>query len=191
MNSLDQKNERGELGLFLTSPNKSPRFFGAAGSTKEGDIIHIAQIGAKKLSYSESVKFILVMSIDLFKNNHWGPFQIGESIWNPDLRSSKTIPNLIHIYGYQKIMNVKIEASRTKSLDSLPFYEWRKIWDILGLIRDERIENRVKNPRISKEKFDDDILDAFLSRTISRVDAIINEELYKGYPSDNCHYLNF
>lgn len=188
-----------KLNMLITSPNCSARAIGAAGPLEEGDIIHLLQADNWSPDGKGVAMRFCVLSMDPLKQKYWGPYLAG-SHWRSILENYD-VSDLIHIHGFQKVVlgdknfnltNKYAQTNRTKFLDGLPVQEWQIVWDILNKVRTERIKHRVANPRKDRrQRFEDDLQDAFLARATNRVNAILNEQLFWGVPMKDNYYLHF
>lgn len=183
-----------ELSLMITSPTYSMRSIDAAGPMNDGDIIHFLYSDLLKKGFG--LRFI-VISIDLCHQKHWGPYYCGR--WATYIESYEA-SDLVHIHGFRKTVLGDKDLSRkeyaitgmTEFLSGMPYKEWKIALRILNSIQEERIENRIKNPRDNRsQKFEDDILDVALSKIITRVNAVMNEQLYWGISDNDSNYLIF
>jgi hypothetical protein len=163
---------------------------------EEGTVAHLVQGELHRQGEYWATRF-LIISVDLFSGKYWGPYGIGR--WNHML-DEFDVENLVHIHGFRKIVLGDEELKddslnskrKTEFYNGLPFKEWPKIWEALNKLRAERIANRIEHPRKTRDqRFDDDQIDVFLARSIARVNAILNEELFWGIPADNEHHLRF
>jgi len=195
---LFEGDKKWRLSLLITSPKCSARAVDAAGPLKEGDVIHLLQADNWLPGGKHMAMRFTVLSIDLLNKKYWGPY-LGGSQWNPILESYQ-VSDLIHIHGFCKVVmgdpdlkdNTHWQTNFTKFISGLPYKEWQVVWEVLNNLRTERIDNRIANPRKERgQKFNDDYVDIFLSRLISRVNAILNQQLYWGNPAADNYYLIF
>ena len=202
--SREMKKRGWDLELLISSPDHSARSRHGYGPMHDGDIIHIlhadlvcdGEPAIKNWEKPDSLRLIL-MSFDLTKLIFWEPY--GRWLVNP-MPVDYDLTDFIHVHAFRKIimndedLNLSKLSSPdiTKPLSGMPYKDWEILWELLNKIRVKRIENRIKHPRKSRTmKFDDDILDICLKRTLNRVDAILNEQLYWGAPNYNGKYLSF
>ncbi|MFA4998691.1 MAG: hypothetical protein WC514_01605 [Candidatus Paceibacterota bacterium] len=182
------KGGRFKLDLLVTSLEWSAPLIG------EGDIIHLLHTDYP----SEIETRFYLFSVDPFAKKSWGPYPCGDLY----LLLQSEVSDLVHAFGYRKTVrgdkDLKgkepelLQNDLTRFVRGLLFKEYKVTWDLLNETRIERINNRVSNPRtVRNQKFKDDPIDMSLSRMISKVNAIMNEQLFWGAPVQDDCFLNF
>jgi hypothetical protein len=186
---LTGEGKRWRLDLLSTSPD----LYSDIKLEDRRKIIHFLQADHEFYT-SEGKKWkalrFHILSIDPREKKYWGPYHCGR--WNTFLDDFDVV-NAVHRWGYCKFVlgeenqdkEVCNNTDFTNFYHRFNFNDWQIVWEIINQIRLERINKRSQSPReTSGQKFKEDIIDAFVARLVSRINAIFNQELFWGKPFD-------
>jgi hypothetical protein len=186
------------MNLLITSPRRiSPRFKTGRGEMAIDDILHLTYLELALREHPESGEefkdyTVVALSFRLASLSFWGPRTICLGIAAKCYSVDKAIRDTMLHYGIAILGGRDLNEAaklavgqKAVFLPSLPYDDWRTICRLLDEARHQRVMNRIKCPRRSrKEVFPNDVLDIALSRWSTRVNAILNDQLYWGKPDN-------
>ena len=152
----------------------------------ESSITHFIHADYEVFNRKLALRFT-VLSFNLASKESWGPYSPFRLMPTSE---SYEVSDWLHIHGYcYGILGLKNnnslvdKTSITQFIKGMSYREWLIAWNLLNKMREQRIKNRINNPRERRsDKFNDDIFDKALARIIDRVNAILNEQLFWGIP---------